>query len=89
MGLGLEFEFTYYIVPTLFYILVLGNKMGCGYFCLKLLHTIVASKFGTRIIIMSITFGDGIRGPSFPFSMWIESKHGAYFANIFPGKLFA
>ncbi len=30
----------YYIVPTLFYIFVLGNKMGYGYFCLKLLHTI-------------------------------------------------
>jgi hypothetical protein len=45
MGLGLEFEFKYHIVPTLFCILVLGNKMGCGYFCLKLLHTIVASKF--------------------------------------------
>lgn len=58
--MGLEFEIMYYIVPTLFYILVLGDKMGCGYFCLKLLHTIVASKFRTRIIIMSIAFGDGI-----------------------------
>ncbi len=59
--LGLEFEFTYYIVPTFFYISVLGNKMGCGYFCLKLLHTIVASKFGTRIIIMSYIWGWDLR----------------------------
>lgn len=59
--MGLEFEFTYYIVPTFFYISVLGNKMGCGYFCLKLLHTIVASKFGTRIIIMSYIWGWDLR----------------------------
>jgi hypothetical protein len=38
---------------------------------------------------MSITFGDGIQEPPFPFSRWIESKRGVYFANIFPGKLFA